>query len=219
MRDAQAPPMGGGVMRTTLGYLVLCVGLSAIPAGAQTPNERVDRIAWSRATSLLAGGGVAAVDGQADSWLGGGVAWQGWRRVAIGASGLWQDRPGDASAFGGDLTVELMVAPGDAPLKPFVRAGIGAYRASFQGAEDVPQFYKRRMTASADPTAAPSGTFTDTSWILGVGLDIPVSRHLSVRPDARFMWVRANGDSYAMTFVGVHLGYRVESHPVTPSRK
>jgi hypothetical protein len=210
-------------MRTTLGYLVLGVCLSAIPARAQTPIEPVDQNVWSRATSLFAGGGVAADDGQADSWLGGGVSWQAWRRVAIGASGLWQDRPGDAAGFGGDLTVEFLVAPSDARLKPFVRAGIGAYRASFDGSgeagtEGVPLFYQRRM-ASADPAATPSGTFTDTSWILGFGLDIPLSRNLSIRPDARVMWVTANGDSHTMAFVGVNIGYSVESHPVTPSRK
>jgi hypothetical protein len=214
--------MGGVIMRTTLGYLVLGVFMTAIPAGAQTPIEPVDQNLWSRATSLVAGGGVAADDGQADSWLGGGVSWQAWRHVAIGASGLWQDRAGDATGFGGDLTVEFLVAPSRAPLKPFVRAGIGAYRASFEGsgdsgAEVVPTFYKHRM--ADDPAATPGSTFTDTSWILGFGLDIPVSRNLSVRPDARFMWVTANGDSHTMTFVGVHLAYRVESHPVTPARK
>jgi hypothetical protein len=144
--------------------------------------------------------------------------------VAIGASGLWQDRAGDATGFGGDLTVEFLVAPSRAPLKPFVRAGIGAYRASFDGSSDtggevVPTFHQRRMAGSGDQTGTAGGTFTDTSWILGFGLDIPVSRTLSIRPDARVMWVTANGDSHTMAFVGVHLAYRIESHPVTPARK
>jgi hypothetical protein len=216
--------MGGVIMRATLGYLVLGVFLTAIPAGAQTPIQPIDQHRWSRATSLFAGGGVAADDGQADSWLGGGVSWQAWRQVAIGASGLWQDRAGDATGFGGDVTVEFLVAPSRATVKPFVRAGIGAYRASFDGpsdaaAEVVPMFYQRRMAASVDQTGTPGGTFTDTSWILGFGLDLPVSRTLSIRPDARFMWVTANGDSHTMAFIGVHLAYRIESHPVTPARK
>jgi hypothetical protein len=208
-------------MRATLGSLVLALISTAIPAHAQTAVQAVDSNLFSRATSLVAGGGVAADDGQADSWLGGGVSWQAWRHVAVGASGLWQDRPGEASGFGGDLTVEFLVAPSRAPVKPFVRAGIGAYRATFDAdldsGADVPTFYRRRMPMSADPDA-PAGTFTDTSWVLGFGLDIPVSRHLSIRPDARFMWVTANDDSHVIAFIGVHVGYRIESHPVTPSR-
>jgi hypothetical protein len=196
--------------------------MTAIPARAQSPVQPGGENPWSHATSLTAGGGVAADDGQADPWFGGGVSWQAARRVSIGASGLWQDRAGEAKGFGGDLTIELAVGPSQARLKPFVRAGIGAYRASFEGSADsgeaVPPFYRRRMRASEATSETTGGTFTDTSWIVGFGLDIPLSRHVSIRPDARVMWVVADGETHPMAFIGVHLGYRIENHPVTPER-
>jgi hypothetical protein len=93
---------------------------------------------------------------------------------------------------------------------PFVGAGIGLYRASFDTARGpLPDFYQRRLTGSP-LTARP--TFTDPSFVLGTGVDFFMGSHVSVRPDLSVRFVTRNSESYAVTLATMHVTYHFEVH-------
>ena len=117
-------------MRTFIRSFAIVTTVVALPmpAFAQvSPTEPP-----SHATSLQAGAGVWAESGLADPWAGGSASWQLAPQIWISASGLWQDRGPDASGFGGDLALEIGVVPNASRVKPFIRLGVGAYRATFR---------------------------------------------------------------------------------------
>jgi hypothetical protein len=76
--------------------------------------------------------------------------------------------------------------------------------------------YHRRLGAL--DTMTQHRTFTDPAFVAAAGIDVPLSRRVSVRPDVRGMWVVRDGHAYQMVLVGLQLAYHIEDHPVTPSR-
>ena len=58
----------------------------------------------------------------------------------------------------------------------------------------------------------------DPMFVVAAGMDVPLNRRVSVRPDVRGMWVVRDGHAYHMVLIGVQLAYHIEAHPVTPSR-
>jgi hypothetical protein len=193
-------------------FLLVTVGSWPSPALAQTSREHPPH-----ATSLQGGGGVAVDSTIADPWISGATSWQTSHQLRISASLLWQNREGDNTGFGGDVGVEVTLVPERDRVRPFIRLGIGAYRATFHSSLDgapveAPDFYARRMDQGRT-------VFTDPSFVVGFGIDVPIARHLTMRPDARITWVVADGRAHPMAFVGLHLGYEIEHHPVTPSRR
>jgi hypothetical protein len=195
-------------------FLLVTAGSWPSPAFAQTSRAHPPH-----ATALQGGAGVAVDSTIADPWIGGAASWQLSHQFRIAGSFLWQNREGDNTGFGGDVALELALAPEQNHVKPFVRLGIGAYRASFRATpldgtapEEPPDFYARRMDSGRT-------VFTDPSVIVGFGFELRVARHVTMRPDARMTWVVADGRAHPMAFVGLHLGYEFEHHPVTPSRR
>jgi hypothetical protein len=124
---------------------------------------------------------------------------------------------GDAEprCVGGLLGVRVNVTP-PAPAVPFLSAGVGLYRASFDAdAADVPEFYRRRMVGSGVGTPR-DHTFDDFVFTVGGGVDLFLRRHIALRPDVRVLFVRGNSDTRAVAVYGVHLAFHFEEHPITP---
>jgi hypothetical protein len=102
------------------------------------------------------------------------------------------------------------------PAVPYVHAGVGFYRATFDRARSpIPHFYGRRMRSGA---AFGTDTFTDPSLVAGGGVNVFVSRNVAIRPDVEAMIVLRNSRSHVVTAVTVQLAYHFEDHPVTPRR-
>jgi len=192
-------------------FALVALALS-VPAWAQ-PAIRVNE--WAHGTTLTGFAGVAADSTRGGPMMGGSVGWELTRRIAIEGSGLWVDHEGDASAFGGALTVQAALL-GSGKAVPFVQAGIGLYRASFDPAQSgVPGFYRQRM----GPAGGSVRTFTDPSFVFGGGANVFLSRNLAIRPDVEAMVVLRNSRSHVVTALSMQVVYHFEDHPVTPARR
>lgn len=192
----------------------LFVLLLSAPASAQPVPRGND---WSYGTTLNVFAGAGADSSNTIPLAGTSLGWEITPRLAVEGSGYWLDRGTGADAFAAALKLQTgLIGPHTAV--PFLEAGVGLYRASFDPtASTVPDFYRRRMAASTTGPGATT-TFTDPSFIFGGGVNVFVTRHIAIRPDVEAMVVRRDSQNYVVTVVAVHMAYHFESHPVTPAR-
>jgi hypothetical protein len=203
-------------MRTTHRVLTVVVVFVAA-AGLASAQTGIRANEWSRGTTLAGFAGVAIDSPRAGPVFGGTVGWEVTPRLAIEGSGSWTAFGGHADAFGGSLTLRTRLA-GHRTVDPFVRGGIGLYRAGF-GAQhrDVPAFYGRRM-GMHDPGTGLGRTFTDPTVVLGGGASIFMTRQVAIRPDVEAAVVMRGGHRHVVTRVTLHAVYHFEDRPVTPQR-
>ncbi len=99
-------------------------------------------------------------------------------------------------------------------------AGVGFHRRTFEsaGAGEIPAFYRRRLGAGGG-TFDERRTFTDPTFVVGTGVDVALSRTVTVRPDVRALFVLNDGRHDTVYLATVSLGFRFEHKPVTPSRR
>lgn len=202
----------GSLHRSSWASIVVLV--FSVPGAAQTVPRGNE---WSHGTTLNISGGVATDSAATRPFAGTSVGWEITPAIAIEGSGYWLDRSSGADGFAAALKVQTgLIVPHTAV--PFLEAGVGLYRASFDPVTSlIPDFYRRRMAAIASRPGA-TNTFTDPSLILGGGLNIFVTRHVAIRPDIETMIVRRDSQNHVVTAVAVHMAYHFESHPVTPTR-
>ncbi len=190
--------------------------LLALPhiGAAQTPPAGNQ---WNHATELGVLGGFTTASVGDGGTLAGTAAWQVNPWIAIEGRGTWIDRGVGANAFAADLSGLLNLGR-KSSVTPFVGAGYGLYRASFDSTgQAMPGFYRRRLL-DGSTFAVNAVAFTDPATRLTAGVDILTRRHLTIRPEASVLLVRSGGETNTMVTVGVRLGYRFEDHPITPSR-
>jgi hypothetical protein len=183
-------------------------------AGSAAMAQSVPDHPWSHGTTINLFTGVATASSNVGMTAGGAAGWEVTRLFGIEGIAEWLDRPQGEEGFAVTLTGQLNLA-GARPIVPFVKGGIGFYRATFDStAVDIPDFYRGRIG-----TAAPletRQTYTDPSFVIGGGVNFFVSRHWAIRPDVGLTIVKDHGASYLITGVTVHMGYHFEDHPVTP---
>ncbi len=207
-------------MKSTLSLIVLAVA-ALLPTAVYAQDDDGAR-GGMKATAIVGEGGFSQDGSRSGGWWGGMAFWQPTHRVGIAVSGRWVDAGPGASGFAADISTELGLLPKSSRKVPYVRLGVGAYRATFDlaGATQLaamPDFYRRRL--GNESTMARRQTFMDPAFIVAAGMDVPLTAHLSVRPDVRDMWVVRGGHGYRMVLVGVQLAWHIEEHPVTPSRE
>jgi hypothetical protein len=188
--------------------MVLLCAMSASAQSASPSNP------WRHGTTLnvFTGGARAETDNQ--FLLGGAMGWEITPTLAIEGSGYWFDRNTEPDAFAAALKLQAGLPVGR-PVVPFVAAGIGLYLASFDATTStIPDFYRNRI-ASTGTSAGSVHTFTDPSFIAAGGVNLFVSRHVSIRPDVEAMFVRANSQGYLVMVAAVHVAYHFENHPMT----
>jgi hypothetical protein len=152
------------------------------------------------------------------SAFGGSIGWQLTPRVSLQSSGEWLDRGAGSDAFAVAFKAQADLFP-TLRARPFVEGGLGLYHASFDSmAARMPHFYQTRMNTGLNGPAE-TAAFTDPACVLGGGLSIGVTRRLMVRPNVEAMVVARHSRTYVVTTVAVHLAYRFEHHPVTPTRR
>jgi len=187
--------------------LVAIVSTSTAVAQAQT----VPANQWAHGTELSVFVGGATTG----PMVAGSVGWEVTRWIAIAGRGSWFDRGDDAKGFGADLSA-LVNLVAKRPVTPFLGAGFGLYRASFDGAAPaMTDFYRTRMRTGR---FTGSHVFTDPALRLTAGVDIIARRHWALRPEVSLLVVRAGGDGETLGAAGISVGYRFEDHPITPSR-
>lgn len=191
---------------------VLLLATGSVASAQTVPNNT-----WSHGTTINLFTGAAVASSTTGVTAGGAAGWEVTRLFGIEGLAEWLDRPQGEEGFGVSLS-GLVNLTSVRPIVPFLKGGVGFYRATFDGtATDVPEFYQQRIEAT-DPALGTRQTFTDPSFVVGAGVQLFVSRHWAVRPDVAVTIVRDHSASYIVTGVTVHAAYHFEDHPVTPSR-
>ena len=195
-----------------LAFALFFLSAATSAATAQTlPNHL-----WSHGTTINLFTGVATASSNAGITAGGAAGWEVTNLFGIEGVAEWLDRPQGEEGFAITLTGQMNLTRAR-PIVPFLKGGIGFYRATFDGtANDIPDFYRDRIGAGAPLETRQ--TFTDPSFILGGGVNVFVSRHWAIRPDVGLTIVKDHGASFLIPGVTVHAAYHFEDHPVTPSR-
>lgn len=200
-------------MTRTVRRLSLAVTVSlalVLPASAQ--NDRPP--AGERGTELDALIGAGSTTTHTGPLLAGIAGWRvtSWARAE--ARGAWLMRGTGADAFAADLGAAINVAFVQR-MSPYVGAGVGLYRATFDSpAAEMSGFYRRRLGETL--VTGQSRSFTDPAFRLSAGVDWRLTDRIFLRPEASALFVRRDGRGETMGIFGVRLGYRFEDRPVTP---
>jgi hypothetical protein len=192
----------------TLFMAVFALLLVAPRASAQTrPMD------WRHGTTLAGFIGTESASSDTSPAAGVGVGWEVTRRLSFEGRGTWfrvNDGPSD---FAATLAAHVaLLTP--RPVVPFVSAGVGMYRATVNSASAVvPDFYRLRM--SPDLVGVSNQTFQDFVMTFGGGVNVFVTGHLALRPEANLMLVTTTNDARPVAMFGVQFVYHFESHTVS----
>ncbi len=189
--------------------------VSALFVTASAEAQAVVRVnEWARGTEL----GVVAGGGSTTDATGPLVAasagWDVTRWLAIEGQAGWLSRGPAAEGFSADISSLINLRPKQS-VTPFVGAGIGLYRATFDSASAVTDFYRKRLEAMGP--VGESISFTDPAARFTVGIDFIWHRHWSVRPEGSLIAIWGDGHGDKVITYGARIGYRFEDHPITPS--
>jgi hypothetical protein len=195
-------------------YLAAVATLSIVPdAWSQT----VVATEWRQGTTLAGFVGAASPSSDTNVAVGAALGWEITPHFTLEGRGMWFDAGRRADAFAAVLGSRIPLLPAR-PVVPFLSAGVGVYRATFESMSDtIPRFYQRRMMSG--PAGIQGRTFSDFVKALGGGADVFLARHLALRPDVTVLLVTTRSDIRAVPVYGVHLAYHFESHPITPAAR
>ena len=200
-----------GAVRFPVGFLSLALAVTLCEAAAASAQTDYSGDQWRHGTTLNVSGGAASASSEAGAVVGAAVGWEIKPWLAVEGGGSWLDREKGAEAFAAELTA-LIGLRRASPVTPFVEGGFGLYRASFDLSQGPPPgFYGRRLATPSNITSTVS--FTDPSFIVGIGLNVFVTPHLALRPDIGVRLVRRDSQSYVVSALMVHLAYHFEEHP------
>jgi Outer membrane protein beta-barrel domain len=196
-------------LRVLSGALFVLTASAAIAQIAPPPNY------FARGTELAVVAGGATSSSTTGGMIAARAGWDITRWISVDGRGSWFDRGADAAAFSAGLSAVVNVVA-KRTVTPFVGAGFGFYRASFDSAtSSMSAFYRSRMTPQQ---AGRSRVFTDPAFSLSAGVDVITKHHWTVRPEVSTLLVRSGGAGDTVVTAGVSVGYRFEDHLVTPAR-
>ena len=161
--------------------------------------------------------GVSSPSSGREPVVGGALGWDVARRLNIEMTAKWVLPDRGAETMSLTFGANVRLAP-DRAVVPFLSAGVGLYKASFDRSwSDLPGFYGRRLS---EPGMRLQETieFTDPALAVGGGVSVFASRHVSIRPEVEVLWLRAGCElNHVLTSASVRLAYHLEQHPVTPA--
>ncbi len=185
----------------------------AIPAAAQDASQD------GRATSLAVTAGLSRASDATQFALGGDALFELTAHFALQGAGRWMHRGAHPDAFAAELSALVGLAGTRDTMVPYVTAGVGFQRRTFDVSDaSVPAFYRRRLGVATGRLGVRE-TFTDPTLVVGTGIDFALSRTFTARPDVRAVFVLRDGRHETVLLATVSLGYRFEHKPVTPSRR
>lgn len=198
------------------------VALTLLPALAPAVSaQNPPATEWQQGSSLSLVGGIATSSGDVDPAVGGAINWEITPRVALDASAIWLRGGRHEDAIFGSIGARYGLTT-DRPARPFVSAGLGLYRATFDDDDPagMPGFYGRRLMMHT-PTAAfgPRRTFDDFAVRAGGGVEVFASRRVSIRPEAQLVIVMRDSHTRVVPLFDVQLVWHFENHPITPARR
>ncbi len=187
----------------------------AATASAQAPPAALEN-GWTHGTTLGASAGVATDSSTTGAFGGMTMGWELTPTFSIDGSARWLDRGAGSDAFTAAISATVGLTH-TRPAVPFVSAGFGLYHFSTgPNATDVPAFYRDRIEQSHATAVRVGHSFTDPAFTLGTGLNLYLTRHMSVRPDVSGVFAFTGSSLHAVPTFGVNVLYHFEDHPVTP---
>jgi len=201
--------------RQLLGAMVM-TAMSVVPLAAQDDSQD------GRATALAVTAGVSRENEATHGVFGGHALFELTAHFALETTGRWMDRGTHPGAYAAELAAVVGLGGTRDTAVPYLTAGIGFHRRAFDGAGPgvIPEFYRRRFEPGQGAGAiSERRTFTDPTVVVGTGVDVALSRTMTVRPDLRALFVLRDGRHDAVYLATVSLGFRFEHKPVTPSRR
>ena len=200
-----------------LPYTVFVLVAWAATAAAQPPLKNAYEPA-THCSSLDVYGGVSTAESNAGGLVGGAAGWQITPWFGLEGDAFWLDRPGSEAGFSAAINARWNLIRRWRAM-PFVKAGAGLYHASFDLGDDaVPAFYRDRVV-NGDGDVESKRSFTDPTVIAGGGVDIQLSRRVSLRPQGDAMFVFDHGKSRVTPSLTLHLSFHFDEHPITPARR
>jgi hypothetical protein len=192
--------------------IVILAAVTAAPAQAQDSDP------GGVARTIAFTGGGATTASTAGALIGGTVIYDVNRYLALEGQGAWFDRGARAEAYMANAGVLANLVPRGRPAVPYLAAGAGVYRASFEvpfvaggwSVDWMPRFYARRMAMMPfrPAVAFEARTFTDPVVTMGGGVRVTLAAHFELRPDARALVVLDGGNSHTIGVFGLNVGYR-----------
>jgi hypothetical protein len=194
----------------TLRVIVIAAFITA--AAAATATAQTNGNPFGLGTTLAGfAGGTTGSDGTAPA-AGLELGWEILPHLTVEGTTLWS-MPGDGRHEFGVLIGPKFNLVRGRPRVPFITAGVGMYRASFDtGASAIPAFYADRMT---NGQAVTSQTFDDFVASIGGGAEFFLHQHWAVRPDVRVMMITGDSNSRWITAFGAHIAYHFERHRIS----
>ena len=199
-------------------------------AGEAAPSTDPGRTA----ISLQAGFSSGTAD-MAGATVGGTVVYDVGSRLALEAAGSYLGYGMGTSGLSVSAALLVHLRPRGEKAVPYLAAGGGVYRASFdmgdwrfddqradgavsvpmmsamapsRSAHQMPMFYASRLGMEPENQGWASESFTDPAISLGGGLRIDLGSRMSLRPDVRALVITSSGDTRTVGVFTVNFGYR-----------
>jgi len=187
--------------------LVAAFALLLVPPRASAQTIPMD---WRHGTTLSGFIGTQSASSDVSPAAGVGLAWEVTRRLSFEGRGTWFSVNDGASDFAATLATHVaLLRP--RLVVPFVSAGVGMYRATVNSAStDVPDFYRLRMSPGPG-----NQTFQDFLVTVGGGVNVFVTSHFALRPEANLMLVTTTSDARPVGMLGVQIVYHFDAHTVS----
>lgn len=198
-----------------IGALAVCgLVVGATSAFAQPQPPRPDE--WKRGTTLAGFAGVLAERSAVQPAAGAALGWEIAPHLSVEGQGTWL-RPGDgAGAFAAQLRARVPLRRNQ-PVVPFAAAGVGLYRATFDGGAAIEhEFYRRRAGARAPALGV---SFDDFMAVVGGGVDVFLARRLALRPEVAAVMVTDSGHSRVVPLATLQVVYHFDTHEVIAQRR
>ena len=165
---------------------------------------------WQHGSMLSGFFGGQAASSQISPAAGAGFGWAVTPHFAMEARGTWfhvNDGSTDfAATFGAHMPVFVRRS-----VMPFLTAGAGVYLATINASSDsIPAFYRNRLATGAVGTR----TFQDFQVTLGGGVDVLMSSHVALRPEAGAMIITSGSNTRTVGVFGLHVVYHIPPQKV-----
>ena len=191
---------------------VFALAIMAVSSPVWAQQTAASSADWQHGTTLVGFAGAQSSSSNVHPAAGAGFGWEVSRRLALEGRATWFNVNGGLSDFAATVAAHVPLASAR-PVVPFVSAGVGMDRASFDSTStEVPAFYRTRM-----PDGVPgrgSRAFQDFLVTLGGGVNVALSNHFALRPEANLMVVTDWSNSRRAGVFGIQFVYHIEPHPI-----
>lgn len=222
--------------RTVVASVAIAALASLAPASLAGETDANHHDAAPKRTALYVQAGLSS--GSYDmggAALGGTIVRDLGSRLAVEGSGAYLTHGMGSSAVSLSASLLVQLRPRAAKVVPYLAAGGGLYRTSFEmgngrsgsmggmmgygmmgwgtGASSygvsMPMFYTDRLAGRPGWQSQGFGgaSFTDPAVNLGGGLRVDLGSRVFLRPDARALIVTAEGDTHTVGVFTVNVGY------------